>query len=305
MNSHWPGDGAAAADGPTACCAPAAHLSSRLATDGCTATTPGTGQLAPRAWPSCRASRRRCGGPPCLVYSGPPQPLLLDTDEGWLSTWGRSKGRATGGNASVRGRGRPLWSSGPRAPGCVGFGYSDWRTALNARIGGGEAAGLAPRRNCTGSYSAAAVATTWPSTATLPEAPVGLRRRQGPPLPGMVCAAPATASGCWRLASLWRHSSSCACRRPGGGVHRLGPPHCSVRGARRPRRAAAVLAAGFGGKWASAAVGAGDGGLRSRGQRGVRLVRQLRPRCTWRQCERLIVHDSPAPLPCLALQFSL
>ena len=102
-----------------------------------------------------------------------------------------------------------------------------------------------------------------------------------------------------------RHSSSGACRRPGGGVHRLGPPHCSVRGARRSRRAAAVLAAGFGGKWASAAVGAGDGGRRSLGQRGVRLVWQLRPRCTWRQCERLIVHDSPAPLPCLALQFSL
>ena len=193
---------AAVADGLTDCCAPAAHLSSRLATDGCTATTPGTGQLAPRAWPSCRASWRRYGGPPYLVYSCPPQPLLLDTDRGWLSTWGHSKGRATDSNASVRGRGQPLWSSGPRAPGCAGSGRSVERTALNARIGGGEAGGLALRRNCTGSYSAAAVATTWPSTATLPEGPVGSRRRQGPPLPGMVCAAPATASGCWRLASL-------------------------------------------------------------------------------------------------------
>ena len=173
-------------------------------------------------WPRMAAQRRRRGpgswrrghGPRAapaggamaahlyLVSSGAPQPLPLGTDRRWLSTWGRSRGRATGSNASARGRGQPLWSSGPRAPGCVGSGHSVGRTALNARIGGGEAAGLAPRRNCTGSYSAAAVATTWPSTATLPEGPVGLRRRQGPPLPGMVCAAPATASGCWRLASL-------------------------------------------------------------------------------------------------------
>ena len=156
-------------------------------------------------WPRMAAQRRRRGpgswrrghGPRAapaggamaahlyLVSSGPPQPLPLGTGRGWLSTWGRSRGRATGSNASARGRGQPLWSSGPRAPGCVGFGYSDGCAALNVRIGGGDGRLALPLAgNRTGSYSAAAVATTWPGTATLPGGSGQLAPLAGPSAAG-------------------------------------------------------------------------------------------------------------------------
>ena len=306
MNKPLAWGGAAAADGPTACCAPAAHLSSRLATDGCTATTPGTGQLAPRAWPSCRASRRRYGGPPLLglqrrstataarygqemaKHLGPQQ--RARDGQQCICPWPRTATLELRASRAWVRRVRPLgWAH------CLECAHRRWR---GSRPGPSPELHWQLQRGRRGDDLARYSDFAWRVRSAC-AAGRTLRCRAW-------CApAPATASGCWRLASLRRHSSSCACRRPCGWVHRLGPPHCSVSGARRPRRAAALLTPAYESKRASAARGAGDGGLRSRGQRGVRLVRQLRPRCTWRQCERLIVHDSPAPLPCLALQFSL
>ena len=187
-------------------------------------------------------------------------------------------------------------------PGC-----SDGCAALNVRIGGGDGRLAAParreshwqlQRGCRGDDLARHSDVAWRARSAR-AAGRALRRRAGWP------PAPAAASCRRRAATLRRQPSGYASRRPCGWVHRLGPSHCSVGGARRPRRAAAVFAAGYEDKRASAAGGAGDCGLRSRGQRGVRLVSLRRLRCAWRRCERLIVHNSLAPLPCLARQFSL